>query len=117
MSIFILGIGVIAVAALLTLLSGLVQANAQDKAKRTDAEKKAIAQIRKLGGHVLEIAQNDNRLEVAYHLTDGKVTGTHLQPLLALKSSLAKLNLRGTAITDADLALLKDLTGLVRLHL
>ena len=107
----------VAVAALLMFLSVLVQASAAEKVKRTDAEKNAIAQIRKLGGHVLEIAQDDNRLEVAYHLTDGKVTGKHLQPLAALKNSLAQLNLRGTEITDNDLAQLKDLTALVRLHL
>ena len=108
----------IVLAMLPMFLGGLMQANAQDKAeKRTAAEEKAIAAVRQLGGHVLDVAQSDKRLEVAYHLADGKVTGTHLAPLKDLKGSLTLLNLRGTAITDADLAQLKDLSALTRLHL
>jgi len=108
----------IVLAMLPMFLGGLMQANAQDKAeKRTAAEEKAIAAVRQMGGHVLDVAQSDKRLEVAYHLADGKVTGKHLAPLKDLKGSLSLLNLRGTAITDADLAQLKDLSALTRLHL
>ncbi|MCH7558876.1 MAG: SDR family oxidoreductase [Planctomycetes bacterium] len=70
------------------------------KAARSAAELKAIAAIKKSGGSVMEIAQNDKRLEVAFHLADGKVTDKHLAPLSALKD-IVHLNLRGTDVTDA----------------
>lgn len=89
---------------------------AQEKVTLTDADKKAIADVRKLGGHVMELAQNDSRLEVAFHLTDGKVTDEHLVPLKELKP-LVHLNLRGTEVTDAGLANIAGLTSLTRLHL
>ena len=82
----------------------------------TDAEKAAMAEIRKSGGQVMELAQNDSRLDVAFHLADGKITDANLAPLKELPK-LAQLNLRGREITDAGLVNLKDLKGLVRLHL
>ena len=110
---------IIAIMTVTILAAGLLPAElpAQEKkAKPSETETKAVAQIRKLGGSVMELAQNDNRLVVAYHLTDGKVTDKHLEPLKDLKS-IVHLNLRGTEITDDGLKLLGGLTSLERLHL
>ena len=89
---------------------------AQDKPAPTDAEKAAMAEVRKLGGQVMELAQNDARLDVAYHLADGKIEDAALAPLKNLPK-LAQLNVRGKDITDAGLVHLKDAKALVRLHL
>ena len=97
-----------------TIGSGAVFA--ADKPALTDAEKAAIAEIHKSGGQVLELAQNDSRLYVAFHLADGKITDEQLAPLKNLPQ-LAQLNLAGREITNAGLANLKDLKGLIQLHL
>ena len=97
-----------------TLSVGL--AMGQEKPVPTEAEKGAIAEIRKSGGQVMELAQNDARLDVAFHLADGKITDESLAPLKNLPQ-IAQLNLRGREITNAGLVHLKDLKGLVRLHL
>jgi hypothetical protein len=109
---------IIALATLAMLAGGMVPGitHAQEKEKRSEAENKAIAEIRKLGGSVMELAQNDNRLVVAYHLTDGKVTDKHLAPLKDLKS-IVELNLRGTEISDDGLKQISGLATLERLHL
>jgi hypothetical protein len=91
-------------------------ATAQEKPARTEAENAAIAQIKKSGGQVMELAQNDPRLDVAFHLADGKITDAELAPLAGLPQ-VAQLNLRGREITNAGLAYLKNLKGLIRLHL
>ena len=88
----------------------------QEKPAPTDAEKAAMAEIRKVGGQVMELAQNDARLDVAYHLADGKIEDAQLASLKNLPK-LAQLNVRGKDITDAGLAHIKDSKGLVRLHL
>lgn len=87
-----------------------------EKPQPTEAQKQAVAQIKKLGGLVLEIAQNDPRLDVAFHLADAKITDAELALVKPL-TQVAYLNLRGTEITDAGLAHLAELKGLVRLHL
>jgi hypothetical protein len=91
---------------------------AQDAAKveHTDAEKQAMQKVRDLGGHVMELAQNDKHLEVAYHLTDGDVTDEYLAPL-ANMPLLVHVNLRGTKVTDAGLKHLAGLKSLRKLHL
>ncbi len=89
---------------------------AADKPPLSDAEKAAIAEIQKSGGQVMELAQNDARLDVAFHLADGKITDEQLLPLKSLPQ-IAQLNLRGREITNAGLVNLKELKGLVRLHL
>ncbi len=91
-------------------------AEAPPKVVLSNAEKAAVAAIKKLGGSVLEVAQNDARIDVAYHLTDGKVGDKHLAPLKQLKH-VHSLNLRGTEITDGGLASIAGLTSLERLHL
>lgn len=97
-----------------SLMTGFVAA--EDKPAPTEAEKAAMAAIRKSGGQVMELAQNDSRLDVAFHLADGKITDAELAPLAALPKT-AQINLRGREITNAGLVYLKDLKGLTRLHL
>lgn len=88
----------------------------QEKTPPTAEETAAMAEIRKSGGQVMELAQNDARLDVAFHLADGKVEDGQLAPLKNLPK-LANLNVRGKDITDAGLANIKDNKGLIRLHL
>ena len=95
------------------MASGLT---AQEKPMPTEAEKGAMAEIKKLGGNVMEIAQNDARLDVAFHLADTKIGNDHLAHVKNLPRTMI-LNLRGTEVGDAGLAHLKDLKGLVKLHL
>lgn len=90
----------------------LSQAQAQD----AEAEKKAIARIRETGALVLEIAQNDNRLDVSYITAQGKLKSEQLAPLKDL-TRLAHLNLRGLEIGDEALAFIAGQKTLVRLHL
>ncbi len=101
-------------AASFLILAGM--AGAEDKPMPTEAEKQATAAIKKLGGQVLELAQNDARLDVAFHLADGKITDAEVALVKDLPKT-ANLNLRGTEVTDAGLAAVKDLKGLMRLHL
>jgi mono/diheme cytochrome c family protein len=82
----------------------------------TDEERELVAKIREQGGHVMELAQNDHRIEVAFHLADGSVTDERLAALKGFKR-IVHLNLRGTEITDEGLAHLSELENLTRLHL
>ena len=85
--------------------------------KKTDpAIEQAKSKIRAAGGSVLELAQNDDRLEVAFHLSDQKITDETLKTLAGL-TKVTALNLRGTDVTSAGLAQLKGLKGLTHLHL
>ena len=51
--------------------------HAQDEESVTieysDADKTRITQIEEAGASVLEVAQNDNRLNVAFHLASGEI--------------------------------------------
>src|SRR5262249_15608921 len=69
-------------------------------------EKQAMEKIKKLGGHVQEVAQNDTHLEVSYLQSEGKFTDDYLIPLKDLKD-LVHLDLAGKPLTDASLAHLK----------
>ena len=98
----------------LSLLLGM--ASAEEKPAPTETEKSAMEEIRKSGGQVMELAQNDARLDVAFHLADGKIEDAQLVPLKNLPK-LAQLNVRGKDISDAGLMSIKDCKGLMRLHL
>ncbi|VAX38714.1 hypothetical protein MNBD_PLANCTO02-2625 [hydrothermal vent metagenome] len=89
---------------------------AEEKASLTPAEKQAIAQIQKSGGQAMAVAQNDLRLEVAFHLSGKPVTANTLKPLQQLPR-LIHLNLRSTTFSDKEAPLLKNLKSLVKLHL
>jgi hypothetical protein len=73
--------------------------SAQSPPARSEAEKKAIGQIRQLGGLALELAQNDPRLEVSFQQIIGKIRPEHLALLKELKD-VVYLNLRG--LEDQD---------------
>lgn len=88
----------------------------QLQAEESEAEKTAIAKIRESGALVLEIAQNDNRLDVSYITAQEKVKNEQLAPLKEL-TRLANLNLRGLEIGDDALAYIANQKTLVRLHL
>jgi len=98
------------------LMIGLAVAQTPMPIVQSEAGKKALARIRQLGGLVLELAQNDPRLEVSYLQTEGQITDEHLALLKDLKG-LVHLDLRGQPVTDAQLAYLKPLTELTHLHL
>ncbi len=99
------------------LLTGLARAQAPNPPAPTEAEKQALAKVRQLGGLAMELAQNDNHLEVIYLQTDGKFSDEYLAPLEGLKGRLVHLNLGGQPLTDAQLAHVKGLTDLTELHL
>jgi len=99
------------------IFGGLVaQTTAPLLAQDAEAEKKAIAKIRETGALVLEIAQNDNRLDVSYITAQAKITAEQLAPLKDL-TRLAQLNLRGLEIGDDALAYIAGQKTLVKLHL
>ncbi len=78
----------------------------------------AVNALRALGGNVMEIAQNDPRLDVTLHLADQDVTDAHLDHVVQLGGAgVVWLNLAGTKITDAGLAKLAGLKSLEKLHL
>jgi hypothetical protein len=105
-------------AALALLLAGVARAQQPpNPAPPTEAEKQALAKVRQLGGLAMELAQNDNHLEVIYLQSDGKFSDEYLVPLEGLKGRLVHLNLGGQPVTDAQLAHLKGLTDLTELHL
>jgi hypothetical protein len=97
--------------AVAALLAG-APAGAQDA---NDAA--AVEAVRRTGGQVLEIAQNDPRLDVAFHLSNVELTPEVLKTLEGIKGRLAHLNLRGTNLNDELSQYLKPLTELTRLHL
>lgn len=103
----------------LAVLAGLASVGlAQDKAKHSEAEQKAMAQVRQLGGLAMDLAQNDSHVEISYpQSSDGKFTDKYLEPLKDLKGTLVHLNLRGQPVTDDQLAHLAGLTSLTELHL
>ncbi|MFM9962787.1 MAG: hypothetical protein ACKV2Q_16375 [Planctomycetaceae bacterium] len=89
----------------------------KDAPKATPAELDAIAAVKKAGGAVLQVAQNDNRLDIAFHLADGKIGDEQVAATKPLANVIYSLNLRGTEVTDKGLEHLKELKSLVRLHL
>lgn len=80
------------------------------------AQEAVLSKVQSQGGRVMKLAQNDERLEVAYHLSDREIVDDNLQPLAELQN-VYLINLRGTKITDAGLAHLAGLKSLARLHL
>jgi hypothetical protein len=101
-----------------SLISALfsLQASAQGKGQPANPDQQKIALIEKAGGRVAAIAQNDNHLEVDFHLQGASVNDAALAGVAALKD-VVHLNLGKTSITDAGLAQIKGMTTLTRLHL
>lgn len=98
----------------IVLLSASI--SALGETERSQAETEAIAGIQEKGGLVLEVAQNDPSLDVAFHLVSKPAEDGDLAPLEQL-TNVVNLNLRKAAITDAGLVHLKGLKTLQRLHL
>src|ERR1044071_6586933 len=68
--------------------------------KATQAELDAVAAVKKAGGSVLQVAQNDNRVDVTFHLADGKIGDEQVAAVKPLGNIIHELNLRGTEVTD-----------------
>lgn len=111
-----------AAAALLALAAFRFPLRAQEKApeKKEGAlappDPAVVAKIEKSGGSVRKIAQNDEHLEVDFHLQGASVKDADVAPIAQLKN-VVRLHLGKTGITDAGLAAVKGLTGLQELHL
>ncbi len=106
---------------LLAAVSWSTFAAAQDKPKETpkptQAEIDAIVAVKKAGGSVMQVAQNDHRLDVTFHLADGKIGDDQVATVKPLASIIHALNLGKTEVTDKGLEHLKDLKSLVSLNL
>lgn len=76
----------------------------------------ATAEIGKIGGTVMQLAQNDDSLVIDFHLGGTALTNDGLAHVKALPK-VVELNLKDTQITDDGLAHLAGLGTLVRLHL
>ena len=100
----------------LAILLLSVSVSALGETERSQAETDAIAGIQEKGGLVLEVAQNDPSLDVAFHLASKPAEDGDLASLAQL-TNVVNLNLRKAAITDAGLAHVKGLATLQRLHL
>ena len=79
-------------------------------------ELKAIAQLETLGVSARPIAMNVGWREASFHLLGTNVTDATLAPLKNILG-LVDLNLGGTKVTDGGLAGIQGLTNLTRLHL
>ena len=88
----------------------------QVKSPTPSPDQPIIERIEKAGGIVMAVAQNDNRLEVDFHLQSSDVTDQSLVSLEGLKN-IYSLNLGRTKITDTGLVHLEGLTSLNRLYL
>ncbi len=88
----------------------------QEKSGQPAAEQKVVEMIEKAGGSVRKIAQNDERLEVDFHLQAGSLTDDQLAPLKELKN-IIHLHLGNTGVTDRGLAHVGNLVTLTKLHL
>jgi mono/diheme cytochrome c family protein len=79
-------------------------------------ELKAIAKFAQLGMDIRPIAMNVNWREANFRLHTTNVTDAVIAPLKEV-AGLVDLNLGSTKVTDAGLAAIKDLSNLMRLHL
>ena len=84
--------------------------------KPSAAELKAIAKFEPLGVSVRPIAMNLNWREANFRSLGSNATDAAIAPLKDILG-LMDLNLAGTKITDAGLASIKGLTNLTHLHL
>ena len=103
----------------MVVASSVAVVNAQDEGvtvEYSDVDKARIVQIQEAGASVLEVAQNDNRLNIAFHLASGEIGNEQIASVKDL-SFILSLNLRGTKLNDEGAANLTGLKGLERLHL
>ena len=100
------------VAVLLT--TTLVETRAQSTLSA--AEQGAIEKIESAGGSARRVAQNDDSIEVDFHLQGSAVTDKDVAPIAEL-SNIVAVQLGNTDVTDEGLSYLKTIESLVRLHL
>ena len=100
------------VLAAVTLATGQEEAEGV-KIDYSDADKAAIAKIQEAGAAVLEVAQNDNRLNVAFHLASEEIGDEQIATVKGL-SFIVTLNLRGTKVTDGGLENVASCSSLSR---
>jgi len=98
------------------MLSGIGNAQDSPESKTSQIEMDAIERIEAVGGLVLRIAANDERLSIGFHYQGSSVTDKALAPLQKLRH-IGHLNLAGTNVTDQGMVFLEGLTTLTRLHL
>jgi hypothetical protein len=87
----------------------------QPAAPAADAQA-AIEAINKIGGTVMQLAQNDDSLVVDFHLGGTALTDDGLSQVKLLPK-VVQLDLKDTQITDAGLAHLAGIVTLNKLHL
>ena len=78
-------------------------------------QQEAIKSIEEAGGSVREIAQDDKRLEVDFHLASHSVKDDAVRHVTKVGEVL-QLHLGGTEITDGALAHIQGLNSLIALH-
>ena len=107
------------VAVIMLVPGSLLRAQEEEEGvaiKYSDADKAAIQKIRDADALVLEVAQNDNRLNVAFHLGSEEIGDEQISTVKGL-GFIVSLNLRGTKVSDAGLAPVASCAALERLHL
>ena len=108
---------------ILTLFAALSSSTlrAEDKPKEapkpTQAELDATAAIKKAGGSVTQLAQDDNRWDVSFHLAEGKMGDDQIATVKPLANVIHELNLGKTEVTDKGLEHIKGFKSLVKLNL
>jgi mono/diheme cytochrome c family protein len=81
------------------------------------APEEALAAVRDKGAVLLPLSQDMPLLDANFQLKGAEITDEALTLLAPLAGHVTRLNLAGTAITDAGLAQLAGLTKLTKLHL
>jgi hypothetical protein len=76
----------------------------------------AVKKITELGGAIRKVAQNDDSLEVDFHLGGKALTDDGLA-LVKKLPKVVEVHLKDTQITDAGLEHLSGMKSLLRLHL
>ena len=84
--------------------------------KGTGPDPAIVAKIEKLGGMIGPVAQNDDHLDINLHLAGAAVSDASLASLTGLKG-VVRLDLGTTPITDAGLQRIKGYKELAELHL
>jgi hypothetical protein len=84
--------------------------------KPTPEAEAAIAEIQKIGGTVMQLAQSDDSLVVDFHLGGTSLSDDALAQVKTLPK-VVQLDLKDTQITDAGLAHLAGIATLNKLHL
>ncbi|MEO1980272.1 MAG: hypothetical protein ABGZ24_07130, partial [Fuerstiella sp.] len=99
-----------------TLLLSLLLTGPALAQELSEADQNLIKAVRDGGGQAMQLAKNDTRITIAFHLSDKEITDDTIK-ILAGASNVYSVNLRGTKVTDAGMAHVAGLKDLVRLHL